>query len=540
MSEFTAGAVLHGASRRTFLNLTGVSATAFLLGLGTSPTPVHAAESLPADPFTLGVASGDPSPDGVVLWTRLAMRPLAPDGRGGMPKKDIKVRYEVAEDERFTRIVRRGSAVATPELGHSVHPEISGLQPWRDYYYRFRVGGFTSPVGRTRTAPAHDSGVGRLRFATASCQAWYHGYYTAYRHMAADDLDVLFFLGDYIYEYGIIAGDNLERQADLGDEHSVKVTTLEQFRLRYSLTKTDPDLQAAHAAAPWVVTWDDHEVENNYANAESQYGVPKREFLARRAAAYQVFYENLPLRSVQTPSGPSVRMYRTLRYGRLADVHVLDTRQYRDGYPAGRVIDDAPERRDPARSILGRGQERWLTGALRGSRARWNLLANQVVMAQIDRDLGSGRLYSNDQWDGFPACRDRVLSAVRQAKIRNFVVLTGDIHRSVAAEIKADFDDPDSRTVGVELVGSSISSDRDGSASDDLAPIWLQNPHVRLYNARRGYLRCEATRESLTADFRILPYVTRPGAGVETLARYTIPAGEMALPRRTPQEQPLA
>ncbi|RCV57111.1 alkaline phosphatase D family protein [Marinitenerispora sediminis] len=538
MSEFTPDSVPGGVGRRTFLSLTGVSATAFLLGLGAAPTPVHAAEALPADPFTLGVASGDPLPDGVVLWTRLAMRPLAADGRGGMPNRDIRVRYEIAEDERFARVVRRGTAVATPELGHSVHPEVGGLKPGRDYYYRFRVGGFTSPAGRTRTAPARGAAVERLRFATASCQAWYHGYYTAYRHMAADNLDVIFFLGDYIYEYGIVAGDNLERQADLGPEHGVKVTTLEQFRLRYSLTKTDPDLQAAHASAPWVVTWDDHEVENNYAAAVSQYGVPEREFLARRAAAYQVFYENLPLRSVQTPDGPSVRMYRTLPYGSLADVHVLDTRQYRDTYPAGRVVDNSPERLDPARTILGRKQERWLTGAFRDSTARWNLLANQVVMAQIDRDLGSGRLYSNDQWDGFPACRERVLTALRRARIRNFVVLTGDIHRNVAAEIKADFDDPDSRTLGVELVCSSISSDRDGARSDSLAQIWLQNPHVRLYNAQRGYLRCEATRESLTADFRIVPYVTRPGAGVETLARYTIPAGEMGLPGTAPQQRP--
>ncbi|GAA3723938.1 alkaline phosphatase D [Spinactinospora alkalitolerans] len=526
----SAPAPARGTTRRTFLQLTGVSTTAFLLGLGTFPTPVLADDRLAVDPFTLGVASGDPLPDGIVLWTRLAPDPLAPDGRGGMPDRDFKVGYEIAEDERFTRVVRRGSAVATPELAHSVHPEISGLEPDRIYHYRFRIGRHISPAGRTRTAPEPNASVQGLSFATASCQAWYHGYYTAHRHMAADDLAAVFFLGDYIYEYAIVAGDNLKRRQRLGDEHAVDVVTLDQYRLRYSLTKTDPDLQAAHAASAWVMSWDDHEVENNYAADVSQYGAGKDEFLDRRAAAYQAFYENLPLRSVQTPQGPSVRMYRSLTFGSLAEVHVLDTRQYRDDYPDGRVIDDSQKRHDADRSILGAEQEKWLIGRLGYSKARWNLLANQVVMAQIDRELGPGHSYSNDQWDGFTACRDRVLKAVRDAELENFVVLTGDIHRNVAAEIKADFDDPDSQTLGVELVCSSISSDMDGSDTDKLASLWLQNPHVRLYNAQRGYLRCEVGPEGLKADYRVVPYVTSPGASVQTFTSFTVGDGDPRLP----------
>lgn len=533
MSDLAAS-LARGTSRRTFLQLTGVSGMAFMLGLGTSPTPVFADGSLPKDPFTLGVASGDPLPDGVVLWTRLAMDPLDPDGRGGMPDRDIEVSYEVAEDKGFARVVRRGSAVATPELAHSVHPEVSGLRPARDYYYRFRVGEHISPVGRTRTAPEAGAMVPLLSIATASCQAWYHGYYTAYRHMADEVLDAVLFLGDYVYEYGIVAGGNLQRDVDLGDEHSAEVVSLAQYRLRYSLTKTDPDLQAAHAAAPWVLSWDDHEVENNYAADVSVRGTAKETFRNRRAAAYQAFYENLPLRSVQTPSGPSVRLYRRLSYGSLADIHVLDTRQYRDAYPAGRVIDDSEERHAPERSILGEDQERWLIDGLRNSRARWNLLANQVVMSQINRDTGSGRAFSNDQWDGFPACRDRVLAAAAQREQADLVVLTGDTHRNVAAELKKDFDDPDSATLGVELVGSSISSDMDGRASDDLADIWLQNPHVQMYNAQRGYVRCDITPEAIQADFRVLSYVTRPGSPVKSLTRYTV-ARDRRLPYLDPR-----
>ncbi|GAA3742612.1 alkaline phosphatase PhoD [Salinactinospora qingdaonensis] len=509
---------------------------AFLLGVGLAPVPAHARERLPADPFTLGVASGDPRPDSVVLWTRLAPDPLAPDGRGGMPQRDVKVTFEVAEDANFTKVVRRGTAVATPELAHSVHPEVEGLRPGRVYHYRFRVGSHVSPAGRTRTAPAPTAAPARLSLATASCQAWYHGYYTAYRHMADDDLDAVIFLGDYIYEYGIVAGGNLQRDQKLGDEHAARIVSLPQYRLRYCLTKTDPDLQAAHARFPWLVTWDDHEVENNYAAEVSQHGTATEEFRSRRAAAYQAFYENMPLRSVRTPYGPSAQMYRRLSFGQLADIHLLDTRQYRDPFPRGAVIDDAPERHDPERSILGMEQERWLTSGLTSSQAQWNLLANQVVMAQIDRDPGPGHAYSNDQWDGFTACRDRVFTAVRQSQMENFVVLTGDIHRNVAANLHADFDDPASPPLGVELVGTSISSDMNGAPADSYAQLWLQNPHVRLYNAQRGYLRCDITPDGLTADFRILSYVTEPGAPARTLTRFTLASGENQIPLPHPAD----
>ncbi|MFD0688884.1 alkaline phosphatase D family protein [Actinomadura fibrosa] len=486
----------------------------------------------PADPFQLGVASGDPLPDGFVLWTRLAPRPLEPDGHGGMPRVPYTVRYEVAEDAAFRKVVKRGQAVAAPELAHSVHAEVHGLRPGREYFYRFRAGTEISPAGRTRTAPDPRARVADFRFATASCAAWYHGHFTAYEHMAREYLDLVLFLGDYIYEYGITSANMWRQGVPLpGPEHAVETTTLEQYRLRYSLFKTDPNLQAAHAAAPWVFTTDDHEVQNNYADDWSETGIAPGDFLRRRAVAYRAFYENLPLRRASLPQGPGIAVYQRRHWGRLAQLDILDNRQFRDRYPAGAVVDNSPERLDPRRSILGEAQERWLYEGLRRSSATWNLHASGVVMAQIDRTTGPGESYSNDMWDGFPANRDRLFAAWRRHGIANPVVFSGDIHRGVAAELKADWADPASATVGTELVCSSIGSDGDGAETDGSAPVWLGNPHVKLYNARRGYLSCRLTPAALTSEFRTVARISTPGAPLATAARFVTEAGRPGLNR---------
>lgn len=476
-------------------------------------------------PFKLGVASGDPHPDGFVIWTRLGPDPLAEDGLGGMPDKAVPVQWEVAEDEHFHKVVKRGTSSALAELAHSVHVEVHGLKPGSYYWYRFKAGREISRTGRTKTAPAPHADIKGMSFALASCQAWYHGYFTAYRHMAEDHPDVVFFLGDYIYEYAINA-KNLFRDVTLSATHNAKTVTLSQYRLRYSLFKTDPDLQAIHALAPWVVTMDDHEVENNYAGIHSQYNAFPDDFLRLRAAAYQAFYENIPIRSTSIPKGPDMLMYRRFRYGNLAEFNVLDTRQYRNNFPANEA-----ERLEPSRSILGFDQERWLFHGLSRSDTIWNFLVQQVVLAQIDRDTGPGVEYSTDQWDGFPACRDRLFSAYKAYGIQNPVVLTGDIHRHAAADLKADFDDAGSATIGTELITTSISSDADGSETDSLAPIWLGNPHVKLYNAQRGYVRCRLTPRQLEADFQVLPYITRPGAPASTYAKFAVEAGRPGLQR---------
>ncbi|MFV2175847.1 alkaline phosphatase D family protein [Actinomadura sp. LOL_016] len=402
----------------------------------------------------------------------------------------------------------------------------------REYFYRFRAGSELSPVGRTRTAPARTATPSELRFATASCAAWYHGHYTAYEHMAAEDLDLVLFLGDYIYEYGITQSNLWRRGAPVpSPEHAVETETLEQYRLRYALFKSDPNLQAAHANAPWLITTDDHEVQNNYADAWSEKGIPPADFLRRRAAAYRALYEHQPLRGVMRPEGPDLALYRRYRWGRLAQIDMLDNRHFRDAYPAGQVIDDSPERHDPPRSILGARQERWLYDGLRRSDATWNLLGTGVVMAEIDRDPGGAELYSNDMWDGFPANRDRLWKALDRYRVANPVALSGDIHRHVAADLKADWKDPDSRTVGTELVTGSIASDGDGAETDATGDLWLANPHVGLYNARRGYVSCTLTPKRLTSHFRTVEYVTRPGAPIRTTARFVTGAGRPGLNR---------
>lgn len=521
-------------NRRDFLTLAGLTTAAVALGSG---VPVNAAQAaapsrgrVPSEPFTLGVASGDPEPTSVVLWTRLAPDALAADGHGGMPRENVDVHYEVAEDERFSRVVHRGRAVATPELAHSVHPEVEGLRPGREYFYRFRAGDHLSPVGRTRTAPERGEAVNELRFASASCQAWYHGHFTAYRHLADEDVDLVFFLGDYVYEYAINEGNLWRQGVALGPEHNATVRTLEQYRLRYALFKTDPHLQRVHALAPWVSTWDDHEVQNNYADAHSQYGISVPDFERQRAVAYRAYYENLPLRRSTLPHGPDMRLYRRLRWGSLADVHVLDTRQYRDDFPEDTSA--GGEHTDPGRSILGRDQERWLEQGLRRSTATWTMLAQQVVMAQIDRDTGPGRTFSMDQWDGFTANRDRVFDAVRRYGIDNLVVLTGDIHRHVAADLKADFTDPASATIGSELVVGSVGSDGDGAVKDNYTDLWLSNPHVKFYDGRRGYLVGTMTPRELTAEYKVVDHIERDDAApVSTSARFGIEAGRPGLKR---------
>ncbi|GAB2632646.1 alkaline phosphatase D family protein [Streptomyces capparidis] len=512
--------------RRTFLRLAGVGSAALLAGVGLPGTAeaAHSGERIPDDPFRLGVASGEPADDGFVLWTRLAPEPLAPDGRGGMPRAAFDVVWEVAEDERFRRVVRRGHALATPDLAHAVHPRVRGLRPGRQYHYRFRSGRWISPAGRVRTTPRPGASPAAFDFALASCQAWYHGWFSPYRHLAADDPDMVFFLGDYIYEYAITAANLWRRGAALGEGHGHETTTLADYRLRYALTKSDPDLQAAHAAAPFVITPDDHEVQNNYAGDHSQYGVPPEDFQRRRAVAYRALYENTPLPLAALPlRGPDARYYRRLGFGRLAAIHVLDTRQYRDNVPA-----DAAEQADPRRSILGRAQERWLYDGLRGAGGpgpRWNLLAQQVALMRVTESR-------RDQWDGFPAARQRLLDAFADPRTANPVVLTGDTHRAIAGDLHADFADPGSRIVGSELVTTSIASDGDGAETDRYTRDWTQHPWVKYYNGRRGYLRCRVTPRELTAEYRAVPYVQRDAAApVSTVAAFTAEAGRPGLVR---------
>ncbi|KRV50862.1 alkaline phosphatase [Wenjunlia vitaminophila] len=530
-------------SRRRLLGSASAGAAALgLFSVGFSNGRAWATPRFPGDPFRLGVASGDPTGDGFVLWTRLAPDPLAVDGRGGMPERTVEVEWEVAHDEGFRRVARRGSEVAVPELAHSVHPEVRGLEPGREYFYRFRVGGELSQVGRARTAAgARDWGQGpgrggRVSFAFASCQCWYEGFYTAYQHMAAEDLDFVVHLGDYLYENGVGPTAGV-RNMQLDASFLRETYTLAEYRNRYALTKLDADLQAAHQAFAWIVTWDDHEVENNWAGDVAQVdkdGYPDQDvtaFRARKAAAFQAYYENLPLRLPQRPSGARAAMYRRLSFGRVMDLHVLDSRSYRDDQACGDGTKPGcdVDRRDPSRTMLGEAQERWLLDGTARSAATWNVLANQTLVAQVDQNPAPEVLSSGlDMWDGYTAARDRLLTGMHERGASNPVVLTGDIHRSVVADLKLDFDDPRSPVVATEFAGSSISSGKDGAAIDKVGRDWLTpgvNPHLKWHNAQRGYTRMRLDRHELRADYRIVPYVTTPGAPVETAGSFVVEAG---------------
>ncbi|MEU8239336.1 alkaline phosphatase D family protein [Actinoplanes missouriensis] len=506
-------------SRRTLLltSAAGATAATTVWPLAASAAPYRG--PLRANPFTLGVASGDPDPDGFVLWTRLAPTPLAEDGLGGMPYRNVVVTWELAADERFRKVVRRGVTVARPDRAHSVHVELDGLSPGREFFYRFHAERHTSPVGRTRTAPRRSAQVSALAMSFVSCSQYEHGYFTAYRRLAEDEPELILHLGDYQYEYK--AGQYVIPGGNPRDHEGPETVTLANYRQRHAQYKTDPDLQAAHAVAPWAVVWDDHETENNWADEVPEQ--PDPHFLVRRAAAFQAYYENMPLRRTSIPRGIDMQLYRRLHWGRLATFHMLDTRQYRDDQGCGDGYKDCPAAIDPARSITGAEQEKWLLDGFRRSTARWDVLGQQVFFGQRDNNSGPAKVLSMDSWDGYQASRDRITRGWVDAGVRNPVVLTGDVHAHWADDLKLNYDDPTSKTVGTELVCSSITSGGDGADVPGGNHPWAAwNPHLRFYNNQRGYVRTTITKDSLTADFVTLPYVTRADAPAHTRARFVI------------------
>jgi alkaline phosphatase D len=442
-----------------------------------------------------------------------------------MPGQVVPVQWEVSIDERMNRLVQGGTAAATPAGAHSVHVEVEGLEPGRWFWYRFRVGDAVSPVGRTRTSPGAETPPERLRFAFASCQHYEQGHFGAYRHIVADDLDLVVFLGDYIYE----TSTTLERIRSHGAPEAI---TLDDYRIRYGLYKSDPDLQAAHAAYPWIVMWDDHEVSNDYADDRSELLHPREWFLARRAAAYQAYYEHMPLRRSMLPVGPHARLYTRVAFGDLAQFHLIDDRQYRSYQPCsapGRggseTVENCAERLNPRLTMLGETQERWLEGELDRSRARWNVIGQHTLMAQLDRKPGPGQRFWTDGWDGYPAARRRLLEYLGKRKPANPVVIGGDVHSFWVADLKPDFDSPRSPVVATEIVGTSITSGYPYS-QQQVDALLADNPHIRLGNGtRRGYVRMEVTRERLRADLRTMRTVAQPRAEADTLATFVIEDG---------------
>ncbi len=511
------------STRRSFL--AGSLASASVVALSAGWRSLRASTpQFTKNPFPLGVASGYPTPSSVVLWTRLAPSPLEPGG--GVPPVVIPVEWEVATDDKMTHVVRRGTDYATPDWAHSVHVEPSGLEPARDYWYRFTVGNARSPIGRTRTAPAMNAPTAQLKVAVASCQQYEQGYFTAYRHMVSGNPDLVVHVGDYIYE--LTWGDNLVRSHGAPEAY-----TLEDYRQRYSLYKSDPDLAAAHAACPWLVTWDDHEVDNDYAGSTSEENDDPELFLARRAAAYRAYYEHMPLPRRAVPFGLQMRLYGQRAFGDLASIFMLDQRQYRSPEacsPPGRgganriSPRDCPELGQPSRQMLGERQEQWLFATLAKSKPRWNLLGQGTVMAYINEQSGGGERYWTDAWNGYPAARARLIDFIAARKIANPVVLSGDIHAFVVSGLNQRASDLASPVVASELVTTSISSQ--GIAQKRLDAWRALNPNLLLANSEyRGYLQLVLTHEHLEADLIAMDSVKKPGAGARTLQSFVIEAG---------------
>ena len=512
--------------RRLFLQRATRLAAISAMGATLLPTSGIAASNW--TPFRLGVASGSPLPDAVVLWTRILSEPGNPEAPAPGP---LTVRWEVADDQAFSRVVASGIASALPDLAHSVHVDVTGLRPDRWYWYRFMLGDAVSPIARTRTAPAPDVMPGKMRLAYASCQHWEFGEYAAHGHIAAAAPDLVAFLGDYIYEWGPYDAAH-PASARRTDESM----TLADYRARYAQYKADPQLQAAHHAAPWIVTWDDHEVANDYANDRD--GTLDPAFMLRRAAAYQAFYEHMPVRLPALPAGYAhMRIYERYDWGRLARFHVLDDRQYRSHQACPRpgrggstsVDRTCTERLLPERTLLGTEQEAWLAQGLAASPARWNILAQQTLMAQCSQMPAArdGGRFWTDGWDGYPAARARLLDTIARHRPANPLVISGDVHSFFASDLQRDFNRPASAgnpVLATEFCGTSVTSNsRPQSRTEQYLAM---NPHIRYGRSdRRGFVLMELTPQTCTVLFQALDNVRDAASGIGTVAAFTVPNG---------------
>jgi alkaline phosphatase D len=484
-----------------------------------------------ANPFSLGISSGFPTHDSIVLHTRLALDPLATDGLGGMPPEDVPLRWELARDDGFRRIVRSGEVIAFASVAHSARVVVERLDAAHDYYYRFIAGGEKSPTGRTRTLPAPQREPREFRMVLANCQHLEHGHWAAYRHIAASAPELLVHLGDYIYEGAPV----LNRiRAHAGRE----CRALSDYRLRYAQYRMDPALQAAHAAVPWITTWDDHEVANDYSGLHTGRADDPQAFQLRRAAAYQAYFENLPLPPSALPVNGAVALYTSRRIGTLADLYMLDQRQYRSaqacplpGRAGGnRIAETCADLQDESRSMLGAAQEAWLERGFAGGRGRWNLLAQGTLVSYMDEQPGEGRTFGGDSWNGYPAARRHLLATLQGQRVRNPVVFTGDMHAFMAGNIGTVPGNPDSTPLATEIIASSISSDpRPQAQLDD----WTrENSNLLLAEGRyRGYVALRLSPKRLQANLMAMENRDNPESAERVLQSLVVETGRPVLLR---------
>ena len=533
--------------RREFLsNSVLASAAAQTLWL---PRSAWGQTRISSTPFTLGIASGSPTQDGVVLWTRLA--PTGFLGASNLGADNITVRWELAHDEGFARIVQRGQAQALAALAHSVHVELAGLEAGRGYFYRFQVSEWTSAIGRTRTLPG-DAAPNRFRIAYASCQRWEHGYYSAYRHMLADQPDLVLFLGDYIYEYPRAANPARTPNAT---SNAGWTLTLDDYRSRYALHKSDADLQAMHAACPWAFTWDDHEVQNDYAGlTPGDAGPAAADFEARRAAAYQAFYEHTPLRAsvltralagLSAKPAAEMRLYSEMRLGALGSLYLLDARQYKDapvctkdGALGSSTVNPAqcPAWYDPARTMLGATQESWLAQSLarNATAPGWQIMGQSSLFGPRDFSAsGKAKSLWNDGWDGYSAARTRMTDAIQKAGSKNVVFFGGDVHENWVGHVKADFTQTSSASIATEFCGTSITSRHSAASSNEKVPERIaRNPHFVFADVeKRGYGLADFSSSKLQVSLRTVSDVMSKEAAVQSLAQFVVASSKAVVER---------
>ena len=519
-------------NRRELIQLAAAAA-----GLQAISHRAYSQTSFKENPFKLSVASGSPTPDGVVLWTKLIS-----DSVFGFGNQPIDVTWQIGHDEKFERMALQGTATALPQLGHAVHVEPRGLEADRWYFYRFIVGSGASAqmsdVGRTRTAPALGARTDKLRFAFASCQRWEHGYYSAYRQMAADNPDLIVFLGDYIYEYASpkILPPNFVRGHNLR-----KAVTLADYRDRYALHKSDALLQAAHRACPWIVTWDDHEVQNDYASDQSEGLTPQTDFLIQRAAAYQAFYEHMPLPASALLRGlaglgqnDGVRVNQRMAWGDLANFHLLDCRQYRDyqvcpkpGRGGSTMVkaSECPELENPNRSMLGKPQEAWLAEGLALDAKQdmasqpWTVIAQSTLLAQINQPKDP-RIWT-DGWAGYPFARQRLLESLQARPNLHPVILSGDVHLNVVANVE---------DLATEFCGTSLTS-HTGWHPEREPSFYQDNPNIQYFNSeKRGYALAEVTPKLWTTTLMGVDDVKNADSATTPIAKFAVERGN-----KTPQ-----
>lgn len=498
--------------RRSFLQKS-------LIGLSTAPlaSRLAAGVPLPANPFTLGIASGEPGRDNAILWTRLAPQPDRADG--GMPPVDVAVHWEVARNADMSAVVQRGQSMASPDLAHSVHVELQDLEPNRHYWYRFATATHQSPVGRTKTLPANTDPSSTIRFVTASCQNYTHGHFHAYAHMLAEQPDFVMHLGDYLYDTAF--GETFRLH-----ETDAPPRTLQDYRRRHALYKGDPQLQQAHAQLPFFVTIDNHDaVEDAEPGNASQ-----------RAAAYQAWYEHMPVRGYGGIGANTFELHRKISIGDLLQISLLDARQYRDtkapctgpfdaDYGFGNYREYCSIERSENRSMLGARQEQWLTEQLRNNRCAWNVIASPGPFLPFTYRHQDKDLHYIGAWDAYPANRRRAAAALRAAQHGHPLVLSGDVHSFWAVDGR-QVERTSDRVPVVELVTSSISANWPAPLAQPVTNNLKTNPQVGFYEpGHRGYLLHTVQADTWTAQARGLDSVTDPESAIRTIAQFSIANG---------------